>query len=165
MITTPDYPHLLRCGSAIQTRFRRERQPYRLELCEAAIFGDVPIGCKKLSRLIDGREVIRGDAHYIEDLRDGGQAIAVYRRGETEKAFVPTGLIMIKVVDDATLESVSESFKELGYRVHRACETLPSAGWLRHRSENMAEALLGCERLRILDAVVFVEPEMLLALN
>jgi len=109
--------------------------------------------------------VISGDEHCIENLRDDGQAIAVYRRGDTDNAFVPTGRIMVKVVDDATLESTSESFKELGYRVHRACDSLPSAGWLRHRSDNMAEALLGCERLRRLDAVVFIEPEMLRALN
>jgi len=146
VITTPDYPH-------------------RLELCKAAISGDVPLGCIKLSKLIDGREVISGDERCIENLRDDGQAIAVYRRGDTDNAFVPTGRIMVKVVDDATLESTSESFKELGYRVHRACDSLPSAGWLRHRSDNMAEALLGCERLRRLDAVVFIEPEMLRALN
>lgn len=163
MITTPDYPHLVRCGSAISTHVRRERQPYRLDMGKAAISGRTPCGCIRLSSLIDGRDVITGDTNQLEDLRDGGRAVAVYRRGDHEREFVPTGRIMVRVADDITLESACETFKELGYRVHRACDKAPSSGWLRHETNVPAEALLGCERLRRLDAVVFVEPEMLQA--
>lgn len=144
-------------------RFRSERQPYRLDVCKAAISGRTPNGCVRLSRLIDGRDVITGDANHIEDLRDGGDAVAVYRRGNNESAFVPTGRIMVKVSAEYTLESSCEIFNELGYSVIRACEDAPNAGWLRHRSNILVEALLGCERLRRLDVVEFVEPEMLRA--
>ncbi len=145
-------------------RFRSERQPYRLDVCKAAVSGRTPTGCVRLSGLIDGRDVITGDANHIEDLRDGGEAVAVYRRGNNDSSFVPTGRIMVKVSADVTLESSYEAFKELGYSIIRACDSAPNAGWLRHRSDVLVEALLGCERLRRLDVVEFVEPEMLRAM-
>ena len=132
---------------------------------QAAIAGRPPAGCIRLSRLLDGRSVVGGEANFIEDMRDNGTAIGVYSRGDKATAFVPTGRIIVSVGEARTLDSSCDAFMELGYRVVKASTVAPNAGWLSHRSGVIAEALLGCERLRRLDFVSIVEPEMLRAVS
>ncbi|MDF5710438.1 MAG: hypothetical protein PUP90_22900 [Nostoc sp. S4] len=75
---------------------------------------------------------------------------------------VPTGLVFIRFAEGVDVESQREAINKAGYEVEQTLDYAPHAAWLRPQSGNIADAIAGISRLKVIPKVENIEPQMLM---
>ena len=93
-----------------------------------------------------------------------GQSLSpVYAQPGTGALAVPTGQIFIRFRPGESALAQRAALEQAGCRIASVPDHAPEAAWLRARRGGLAEALRCVARLRQLEGVLSVEPQLLMA--
>ena len=87
---------------------------------------------------------------------------AVYMLEPSGSMAVPTGQVMIRFPEGIAIESQESVIREAGYEIAQTLFYAPHTAWLKARSGEVADALCWISRLKGIDRVEHVEPQMVL---
>ena len=86
---------------------------------------------------------------------------AVYSLQPSGLLYVPTGRIFIRLKEDKRLQELSGALQALAFVIVDIPDYAPHSGWLEHRSGEIHRALTELIRLKRLEDVENIEPQML----
>jgi hypothetical protein len=87
----------------------------------------------------------------------------VYAQPGTGALAVPTGQLFIRFRPGESAQAHRAALEQAGCRIAAVPDHAPEAAWLRARRGGLAEALGCVARLRQLEGVASVEPQLLMA--
>jgi hypothetical protein len=92
-----------------------------------------------------------------------GQALSpVYAPLGGNSLAVPTGQVFLRFRAGETVAAHREALQQAGFTITRELDVAPQAAWIGASSGSIAEALSGLPRLRAIDGVESVEPQLLM---
>jgi hypothetical protein len=97
---------------------------------------------------------------------EGGDAAAaetvpVYALEPGGALGVPTGLVFVRLAEDADVAAADRAFAAAGYEIARRPDWAPHTAWLRAAGGRVDDALAGIGRLAALAGVAAVEAQVL----
>lgn len=75
---------------------------------------------------------------------------------------VPTGQVFLRFRAGESVAAHRDALQQAGFSIARELDYAPQAAWIRARSGSIAEALSGLSRLKAIDGVESVEPQLLM---
>jgi hypothetical protein len=106
--------------------------------------------------------VCRGEVSMVSALHFDLTVTPVYRLAPNGPQGVPSGLVFIRFQSHISVEERRQELDSCGYFIRESLSYAPHAGWLESLDGNIATALHGLAKLRALNDVVLVEPQMLM---
>jgi len=106
--------------------------------------------------------VCRGEVSIISALPSDLALTPVYRLGPNGPQGVPSGRVFIRFPEQVPVEERRSELKACGFFISEPLSYAPHAAWLQSIDGNIATALNGFAKLRALQDVVLVEPQMLM---
>jgi len=92
-----------------------------------------------------------------------GQALSpVYAPLGGDSLVVPTGQVFLRFRAGESVAAHRDAVRQAGFTIARELDYAPQAAWIRARSGSIAEALSGLSRLKAIDGVESVEPQLLM---
>ncbi|WP_414756717.1 hypothetical protein [Anabaena sp. CCY 9910] len=98
----------------------------------------------------------------IENTANTNILSPVYTLENNGTLAVPTGMVFICFTEGVDIESQQVAINQAGYEVAKTLVYAPNAGWLRARTNKIADALKGIAQLSVIHNVENVEPQMLM---
>jgi len=106
--------------------------------------------------------VCRGEISTVPALPSDLTVTPVYRLGPNGPQGVPSGRVFIRFEEQVHVEERRQELKTCGFFISEPLSYAPHAAWLQSMDGNIATALNGFAKLRALQDVVLVEPQMLM---
>jgi hypothetical protein len=106
--------------------------------------------------------VCRGEISTVSALPSDLTVTPVYRLGSHGPQGVPSGRVFIRFRSQVHVEGRRQELKAWGFFISEPLSYAPHAAWLQSLDGNIATALNGFAKLRALQDVVLVEPQMLM---
>ncbi|BAB73337.1 hypothetical protein ACN23B_06895 [Anabaena sp. FACHB-709] len=98
----------------------------------------------------------------IQNIGNTDTLSPVYTLENNGTLTVPTGLVFIRFTEGVDIESQQAAINQAGYEVAKTLAYAPNAGWLRAKTNKIADALKGIAQLSAIKNVENVEPQMLI---
>ncbi len=128
-----------------------------------AIHGPVPSALRKRVLYSFDDPVInvcRGEVSTVSALPSDLIVTPVYRLGPNGPQGVPSGRVLIRFRSQVPVEGRRQELETCGFFISEPLSYAPHAAWLRSMDGNIATALNRFAKLRTLQDVVLVEPQM-----
>ena len=106
--------------------------------------------------------VCRGEVPALSGLPSDLIVTPVYRLESNGPQGVPTGNVFIRFRPQVSVEGRQKDIEACGFFFRESLSYAPHAAWLRSQDGNIATALNGIAKLRDLNDVELVEPQMLM---
>jgi len=106
--------------------------------------------------------VCRGEVSIVSALPSDLIVTPVYRLGLTGPQGVPSGRVFIRFRSQVSIEGRRQELEACGFFISEPLSYAPHAAWLQSMDGNIATALNRFAKLRTLQDVVLVEPQMLM---
>lgn len=106
--------------------------------------------------------VCRGKVSATSALLSDLTVTPVYRLGPNGPQGVPSGRVFIRFQSQVPVEGRRQGLEACGFFISEPLSYAPHAAWLQSMDGNIATALNGFAKLRTLEDVVLVEPQMLM---
>ncbi|MDR4459537.1 MAG: hypothetical protein MRJ67_03310 [Nitrospirales bacterium] len=106
--------------------------------------------------------VCRGEVSALSGLPSDLIVTPVYRLEPNGPQGVPSGNLFIRFRSQVSVESRQPEIEACGFSIRESLSYAPHAAWLRSQDGNIATALNGIAKLRDLNDVELVEPQMLM---
>ena len=106
--------------------------------------------------------VCKGTVSLVSDLSSDFTLTPVYRLEPNGPQGVPSGHVFIRFRSQVSAEERRQELNACGFFIRESLSYAPQAAWLQSMDGNIATALHGFAKLRDLNDVVLVEPQMLM---
>ncbi len=106
--------------------------------------------------------VCRGEVPALSGLPSDLIVTPVYRLEPNGPQGVPSGKVFIRFRSQVSVESRQKEIEACGFSIHESLSYAPHAAWVRSQDGNIATALNGIAKLRDLNDVELVEPQILM---
>ncbi|MEO6202687.1 MAG: hypothetical protein ABIU05_16195 [Nitrospirales bacterium] len=106
--------------------------------------------------------VCRGEVSDLSALPSNLILTPVYRLEPHGPQGVPSGNVFIRFRSHVLVEGRRQELKACGFSIRESLSYAPQATWLQSRDANIATALNGIAKLRDLNDIELVEPQMLM---
>ncbi len=106
--------------------------------------------------------VCRGEASVLSALPANLTLTPVYRLEPNGPQGVPSGKVFIRFQSQVPVEGRQQELEACGFSIRESLSYAPHAAWLRSRDGNIATALNDIAKLRDLNDIELVEPQMLM---
>ncbi|GJL70584.1 MAG: hypothetical protein NPIRA06_32190 [Nitrospirales bacterium] len=106
--------------------------------------------------------VCRGEAFVMSTLPVNLILTPVYRLEPNGPQGVPSGRVFIRFQSHVSVEGRREELEACGFLIRESLSYAPHAAWLQSQDGNIATALHGMAKLRDLNDIELVEPQMLM---
>lgn len=106
--------------------------------------------------------VCRGEVPALQGLPSDLIVTPVYRLEPNGPQGVPSGNVFIRFRPQVSVEGRQPEIEACGFSIRESLSYAPHAAWLRSQDGNIATALNGIAKLRDLNDVELVEPQMLM---
>ncbi|MFZ1745686.1 MAG: hypothetical protein WAU17_07180 [Nitrospirales bacterium] len=106
--------------------------------------------------------VCRGEVPALSELPFNLIVTPVYRLEPNGPQGVPSGNVFIRFRSRVSVEGRRQELEACGFSIRESLSYAPHAAWLRSQDGNIATALNGIAKLRDLNDVELVEPQMLM---
>lgn len=106
--------------------------------------------------------VCRGEVPALQGLPSDLIVTPVYRLEPNGPQGVPSGNVFIRFRPQVSVEGRQPEIEACGFSIRESLSYAPHAAWLRSQDGNIATALHGIAKLRDLNDVELVEPQMLM---
>jgi len=93
---------------------------------------------------------------------DGTKISAVYRREHNGPFAVPTGEVFIRFEENTRMEPRRAEIEKAGFTIRQVLSYAPHAGWVRPTSGRISDAIIQYARLKQIDGIQLVQPQMLM---
>jgi len=104
--------------------------------------------------------VCRGEVSAMAAFLSDLTVTPVYRLGPNGPQGVPSGRVFIRFRSQVSVEGRRQELEACGFFISEPLSYAPHAAWLQSKDGNIATALNGFAKLRALQDVVLVEPQM-----
>ena len=106
--------------------------------------------------------IFQGEPGLPKQLTQAATITAVYALEPSGLMAVPTGQVMIRFAESVAIESQEAVIRAAGYEIAQTLFYAPHTAWLRATSGEVADALCWISRLKAIDQVEHVEPQMVM---
>ena len=106
--------------------------------------------------------VCRGEVSAMSAFPSDLTVTPVYRLGSNGPQGVPSGRVFIRFRSQVSVEGQRQELEACGFFISEPLSYAPHAAWLQSMDGNIATALNRFAKLRTLQDVVLVEPQMLM---
>lgn len=106
--------------------------------------------------------IFQGSPDAQKSLSQTATITAVYMLEPGGSIAVPTGQVMIRFSEGIAIESREAVIREAGYEIAQTLFYAPHTAWLKARSGEVSDALCWISRLKGIDQVEHVEPQMVM---
>ena len=106
--------------------------------------------------------VCRGEVSALSEFPSDLIVTPVYRLEPDGPQGVPSGNVFIRFRSQVSIEGRQKEIEACGFSIHESLSYAPHAAWLRSQDGNIATSLNGIAKLRDLNDVELVEPQMLM---
>ncbi len=106
--------------------------------------------------------VCRGEVSALSELPSDLTLTPVYRLEPNGPQGVPSGNVFIRFRSQVPVEGRRQEIDACGFSIRESLSYAPHAAWLRSQDGNIATALNGIAKLRDLNDMELVEPQMLM---